>query len=122
MNDLHQLNNRFAIPGVLKIEAGAGGLLRVAVTSPLAEAHVYLHGAHVTHFAARGQKPFLFLSAESHFASDTPIRGGVPICFPWFGPKAGDTAAPMHGFARLLSWDVAEITSLPDGTVNVGLE
>src|SRR5206468_2712115 len=89
MNDLDQLNNRFSVPGVVKIESGAGGLPRVAVTSPLADAHVYLHGAHVTHFAARGQKPLLFLSAESHFAPDKPIRGGVPICFPWFGPKAG---------------------------------
>jgi len=122
MNELDQLNNKFSIPGVAKIEPGAGGLERISVTSSLAEAHIYLHGAHVTHFAARGQKPLLFLSEKSHFSADKPIRGGVPICFPWFGPKAGDTAAPMHGFARLLSWDIAAISAQPDGTISVELQ
>ena len=122
MSDLGELNERFAIPGVVSVEAGAGGLPRVNVKTPVGEAQIYLHGAHVTHFQARGQKPLLFLSGKSHFEANKPIRGGVPICFPWFGPRAGDSVAPIHGFARLLSWDLVETKQLPDGSVNVAFE
>jgi len=122
MNDQDHLNKKFSIPGIAKIEVGAGGLPRINVTSSLAESHIYLHGAHVTHFATRGQKPLLFLSEKSFFSSDKPIRGGVPICFPWFGPKAGDSTAAMHGFARLLAWEIGGITARPEGTVGVELQ
>lgn len=122
MNDLNDMNRRFKVPGVAALDAGLGGLPRVVITAAHAEAHLYLHGAHITHFQTRDQKQLLFLSEKSHFASDKPIRGGVPICFPWFGPKAGDAAAPIHGFARLLSWDLIEIKQLPDQSVNVVLE
>jgi glucose-6-phosphate 1-epimerase len=122
MGNFEDLNRRFAIPEFVSIDAGMGGLPRVNVKSPAAEAEIYLHGAHITHFQARGHKPLLFLSAKSHFDSSKPIRGGVPICFPWFGPRAGDSAAPIHGFARLLSWDLVETKQLPDSSVNVAFE
>lgn len=90
----------------VRFEAGQGGLTRAILTSPTSEAHVYLHGAHVTHFARPGQHPLLFLSNKSLFQRDKAIRGGIPICFPWFGPRAGHPDAPMHGFARLTEWTV----------------
>jgi len=79
---------------------------------------MYLHGAHVTHFAITGGPPVLFMSKASTFQADKPIRGGVPICFPWFGPRANDPlaasggASPMHGFARLTEWDVEKSSAL----------
>src|SRR5437764_15084125 len=79
--------SRFAIPGVLKFERGEGGLTRAAITTPQADAHVYLHGAHVTHYHPHQQAPLLFMSGKSWFEDGKPIRGGVPVCFPWFGPK-----------------------------------
>jgi glucose-6-phosphate 1-epimerase len=105
---LADLNSRFAIPGTLRFEPGQGNLTRAVITTPDAEAHVYLHGAHVTHYQPAGQSPVLFMSRESHFAPDKPIRGGIPVIFPWFGPRAGDPAAPAHGFARTLEWSVVE--------------
>lgn len=105
---LTDLNSRFAIPGVLRFEPGQGNLTRAVITTPHAEAHVYLHGAHVTHYQSTGQSPVLFMSRESHFAPDKPIRGGIPVIFPWFGPRAGDPAAPAHGFARTMEWSVVE--------------
>jgi len=48
----------------------------------------------------------LWLSSASRFTSEAPIRGGAPICFPWFGPKAGHPEAPSHGFARLSQWSL----------------
>lgn len=120
MDDLAQFNSRFAIPRVVKFEAGEGGLTRINVTGRLADAHVYLHGAHVTHYQPREQQPVLFLSRESEFTADKPIRGGVPIIFPWFGPRAGDPSAPQHGFARTFPWDVLAVKT-SGGAVGIRL-
>ena len=121
MDDLAWLNSTVGAPGVVTFEAAESGLVRVAVTTPLAQAHIYLHGAHVTRFQPRGQSDLLFLSRQSHFAADKPIRGGIPVIFPWFGPRRGDPAAPQHGFARTAPWDVQSVESSPDGTVQIRL-
>ena len=102
------LNARFSIPNRIRFESGDGGLSRAVITTADAEAQVYLHGAHVTHYQPKGQSPVLFMSRESHFAPDKPIRGGIPVIFPWFGPRAGDPTAPAHGFARTSEWSVTE--------------
>src|SRR5689334_18278325 len=104
----HELNERFADDG-LHFEDAAGGLVRAVIETPAAQGEVYLHGAHITRFAPAGHAPVLFLSEKSQFAPDKAIRGGVPICFPWFGPRASDETAPMHGFARVLEWSVESV-------------
>ena len=88
----------------MRLTAGRGGLPRLAVETHLARAEIYLQGAHVTAFAPRADAPLLFLSRASRFAPGVPIRGGVPLVFPWFGRKADDAEAPLHGPARCLSW------------------
>ncbi|HVT90691.1 MAG TPA: D-hexose-6-phosphate mutarotase [Tepidisphaeraceae bacterium] len=103
-------NEPFEIPGVVRINAGQGGLKRIVVSLPQADAEIYLHGAHVTRFDLAGQAPALFMSKSSMFEAGKPIRGGVPICFPWFGPKKDDSKAPAHGFARLREWKIESIT------------
>jgi D-hexose-6-phosphate mutarotase len=103
---LAELRRRFERPGSVRFSEGPGGLVRVVIESAGAEAQVYLHGAHVTHYAPAGRKPLLFTSTRSAFARDRAIRGGIPIVFPWFGPRAGAPGAPQHGFARLTEWRV----------------
>jgi D-hexose-6-phosphate mutarotase len=115
------LNECFAIPGVVAFEAGAGGLPRAVVTAPDAVAHVYLHGAQVTHHQPVGEAPLLFLSSRSRFAASAAIRGGVPVVFPWFGPRAGDPSAPDHGFARISEWTVESVEQSGDGAVELTL-
>lgn len=88
------------------------------VRTPYSEAEVYLHGAHVTHFQRKGERPVLFMSKMSRFESGAPIRGGVPVILPWFGPREG---APPHGFARLHEWDLKEITLSADGSSRLRL-
>lgn len=109
------------IPGIATFSAAASGMSRLDVTSALATAEIYLHGGHVARFQPVGGAPVLFMSAASHFASGKPIRGGVPICFPWFGPRAGHPDAPMHGFARTMDWQLESLTQAADGVVNVVL-
>jgi len=98
------------------VDEGRGGLRRIVVSDSLCDAEIYLHGAQVTHFQPRGCEPLLFLSQRSFFAAGKPIRGGVPICFPWFGPNTEDPSQPAHGFARLVDWQLESITRGADGT------
>ena len=115
VNDIESLNRRFAMASVARFEAGGGGLTRLVVHSAAADADLYLHGAHVTAYTPVGEKPVLFMSAKSLFSPTKAIRGGVPICFPWFGPKPGDPKAAAHGFARLMEWTVDSLAQTADG-------
>lgn len=113
--EIDKLNDRFAdASGAARFEEGKGGFTRLVLTAPAGVAHIYLYGAHVTHYQPRDQSPVLFLSEKSFFTHGRPIRGGVPLVFPWFGPRASDPQAPMHGFARLRDWDVDSIASRGD--------
>lgn len=103
------LEERFGIPGMVRFEPGEGGLTRAVVTTARATVHVYLHGAHVTHFQPAGSAPVLFTSPRSAFAAGRAIRGGVPVIFPWFGPNPDDPRAPDHGFARTGEWSVESV-------------
>jgi glucose-6-phosphate 1-epimerase len=116
---ISELQRRFGVPGVVQFDEGRGSLPRVTVTSDLASAELYLHGAHLTRFQPRGARPVLFMSDESHFDAAKPIRGGVPVIFPWFGPRAGSPESPMHGFARIRSWQPESCTLEADGTVRI---
>jgi glucose-6-phosphate 1-epimerase len=107
---------RHEIPGRVKVAAGNGGLTKVVVTTNVSTAEIYLHGAHVTGFQKNGEPPVLFLSRLSRFAPGEPIRGGVPICFPWFGSREDDVA---HGFARLSEWELAKTSAAADGAVTL---
>ena len=65
------------------------------------DAAIYLQGAHLARF-----RDWLYLSPRSPFAQGEPIRGGVPVIFPWFGPKKD---ASQHGLARTALWEVEDL-------------
>jgi len=114
-----ELNEKFALSGALEFEATPGGLTRAVVSTPLAEADVYLQGAHVTHWTPRGHKPVLFVSGKSFFKPGKAIRGGVPIIFPWFGGRSDGKPGPAHGFARSALWSVESSRLLDSGAVEI---
>ena len=111
------LQSRFGIENTVLFEQDPGGLIRLMVTTPAVRGQLYLQGAHVTGFQPAGVAPLLFTSDHSSFEPGRPIRGGVPICFPWFAAKADDADAPMHGFVRHTVWDVTSVTQ--DDALNV---
>jgi glucose-6-phosphate 1-epimerase len=117
---LDLLNEKFRIDQTLHFELHPSGLVRGVVTSDACQASFFLHGAHVAEFQPRGEQPVLFMSEASYFQPGKPIRGGVPICFPWFGPHKTDPAAPSHGWARTAAWDVTQ-TNLENGVLSVTL-
>ncbi len=107
---------KFEIPGRVAFATGNGGLPKINVATGRSTAEIYLHGAHLTHFQKTGEPPLLFLSARSQFVPGQPIRGGIPICFPWFGPREGHG---VHGFARITEWDLVATNSTPDGDITL---
>src|SRR5271166_1011353 len=107
---LEELDRRFAIAGIARVVAGNGGLHKVCITSPAASAEMYLDGAHITSWKPRGGEEVIFLSKHSRWEEGHAIRGGIPICFPWFRGKADDAQAPAHGFVRTKGWQIESIT------------
>ncbi len=99
----------------------ANGLPALHLHNVHGEAIVHRHGAHVTHFQPAGQRPVLWLSDRSPFQDGKPIRGGVPICAPWFGPHPTDPGLPAHGLVRTRAWAVVRGEELPDGRTRVEL-
>jgi glucose-6-phosphate 1-epimerase len=113
-------HRRFEIPGIAEVVEGNGALPKVRITSPEVVGEMYLHGAHVTSWNPTGGEEVLFLSSQSRWEHGRAIRGGVPICFPWFGGKADDPTAPAHGFVRTKSWQLESITQA-GGAVTVSM-
>jgi glucose-6-phosphate 1-epimerase len=91
-------DRRFEIPGTAAVVAGNGGLPKIRITTADVVGEIYLHGAHITSWKPAGEDEVLFLSSQSRWENGHAIRGGVPICFPWFGDKADNPKAPAHGF------------------------
>src|SRR5262245_19429671 len=110
------MSNPNPAPGRVLFLEGRGDLPMIEVTSAWSTAEIYPHGAHVTHFQRTSDAPLLFLSQCSRFDEGQPIRGGIPVIFPWFGPREG---LPQHGFARFKSWDLKELVPGSDGGVSV---
>ena len=113
---------RTALPPTVSLAAGQGGLPTLTVANGQARAEIYLHGAHVTAWQPRGHGEVLWLSGKSQWQTAKPIRGGVPICFPWFGPHASDPSAPGHGFARLVDWTLVEARDDAGGATQLAFE
>jgi glucose-6-phosphate 1-epimerase len=118
---LAELNTRFAIPEQLTFKAGKGNLPIAEISNKFATATLSLYGAHVLSFQPKGQKDLLWLSNKSYYEIGKPIRGGIPLCFPWFGPNDSDPKKPVHGFARLVLWDVLRTACLADGSTQIAL-
>jgi glucose-6-phosphate 1-epimerase len=117
MSAVEELDRRFGIPGVARICAGNGGLPRIQVEGSQVVGEMYLHGAQVTSWKPVGNDEVLFLSTKSRWQEGQAIRGGIPICFPWFRAKADDPKAPAHGFVRTKNWQLESMVEEEAGVV-----
>lgn len=119
---IEQLTREFAVAGA-RWETGPGALPFLVVDTDHCRARLTPYGGQLCDWTPAGHPhPVLFMSPRSVFAAGTAIRGGVPVCFPWFGNHAsGDTTKPAHGFARTRPWDVARVAPDPGGEVLVDL-
>src|SRR3954465_8150757 len=90
------------------------GLPIISVKTPTCSALIALQGAHLLNFKTITGEPLLWVSPNCDFTPGVALRGGVPVCLPWFGPNA-DPKKPKHGFARNRDWRLAAATSLSNG-------
>lgn len=102
------------LPDGVTVGEGRGGLPVVRVVIPSCTAEAYLHGGQLTAWRPAGQEPVVWLSERSHFLEGSAIRGGVPICFPWFGSGSDGRHYPPHGVARLSPWQLVKVTPVAD--------
>jgi glucose-6-phosphate 1-epimerase len=119
LNDgtVDNLGSRFAIPGVAQILPGNNDLPKIQITTPAASAEIYLHGAQVTSWHPAVSEEVIFLSQHSHWEAGKAIRGGIPICFPWFRAKSDNPKAPSHGVVRTKAWQLESLTEESEGVV-----
>ena len=89
------------------------GLPLILLKGDFGSAKFAIQGAHLIEFTPKDQPPLLFVSRKSHFAPGKAVRGGIPVIFPWFGPREGYPEAPMHGLVRTRLWTIDSIT-VPD--------
>lgn len=99
----------------------ANGFAYIEVNNSSAEAKIALQGAHLFHYARVGEEPILWLSEVSDFELGKAIRGGVPVCWPWFGFNE-DKTLPQHGFARTALWEFVGSDEVDEKTSSVTLK
>ena len=102
-------------------QPGDAGLPMLLVENRQARAVIALQGAHVMSFQPKGQREMLWVSPKTLFESGKPIRGGIPLCLPWFGPHSEDKTW-LHGFARTRQWTLVGSNTLADGATRLVLE
>ncbi|HCO49695.1 MAG TPA: hypothetical protein DIT55_09865 [Spirochaetaceae bacterium] len=107
--------DRFLLPGRIWVEEGNGDFPLLRLHADGGDCSVYPYGAHVASFRPAGREEMLWMSPYSAFEEGKPIRGGIPLCFPWFGKHGSRSDLPLHGFARTRAWYLASTAPLPDG-------
>ena len=115
------INTIFALPVVEQITSTLSRRVNdeldvIVVDHPKVKASVALQGAHLLSWKPQGEEEVLWLSANTPFKHGVALRGGVPICWPWFGPGA-QQGLPAHGFARNLPWTLKAHNEDDNGVV-----
>ncbi|MGH1432737.1 MAG: D-hexose-6-phosphate mutarotase [Neptuniibacter sp.] len=126
---LQELYQKFGeLPGI-SIELHKQ-LIAVAVDNKSAKATIFLQGAQVAEYQQKGQQPLLWLSDQCDFKAGKSLRGGIPICWPWFGnlecnPEQVRSQfpadAPAHGFVRDREWNLDSIELVDPSTTELVL-
>jgi len=113
-----ELQDKFGIAGIVTVTERARDYPIIQIDNEFAEASMALHGAQLMTFQPKGHKPVLWLSRDAIYTEGVPIRGGIPICWPWFGGNP-DGTLPAHGFARRRLWQLDAIEQINNGTTRV---
>lgn len=123
MQDIENLNRQFALANSLNFVAGPNGTVMINIETPAATAQICTYGAQVLSFKpSMVDEDLLFLSPQSAYGDGKAIRGGVPICWPWFGDDPSGYGRPAHGFARNQVWQVIKTGQADNGAVSVMLQ
>ena len=106
---IEQLNQEFAFEtssSSLRILSGSGGIPRIEIKNEAAGATISLQGAHLLSWIPKHQNEVIWLSEEAKVTPGKSLRGGIPVCWPWFGAHETNDTFPAHGFARTVLWQL----------------
>lgn len=122
MTTAQHLNTQFGLKQHLNFRDDISGLTVAEISNSQASASLCLQGAHLMTWQLRSQAvPVIWLSREAKLAAGKSIRGGAPVCWPWFGAHASEPAFPGHGYARTVPWRVMESGIEPNGATRLTL-
>ena len=113
----------FPIHPQLTITQDENGLEYIEIDNDLATAKIALQGGHIISWQPKEQEhPVLWLSSNARLQKGRSIRGGVPICWPWFGAHPTDGTFCPHGFARVIPWQLIEAEPTRHGATRLTLQ
>ncbi len=122
MTTAQQLNTQFGINGQLNFREDASGLIVAEINNALGSASLCLQGAHLMTWQPKSQAvPVVWLSRDAKLVAGKSIRGGAPVCWPWFGAHASEASLSGHGFARTVPWCVIESGAESNGATRLTL-
>lgn len=120
--NIAQLNQNFGITNTVRFVEGQGGLPFIQINTDKAQALISVYAGQVLSFKPVNQEAdLMFLSTKAYYQAGKAIKGGVPICWPWFGADPEGKGRPAHGFVRNRMWEVIETGVNPLGEVKVTL-
>ncbi len=120
--NIEQLNADYGIADQVKFVEETGGFPLIEVSNEYAQAKISVYAGHILSFKPVEQaKDAIFLSSKVNYQLGKAIRGGTPICWPWFGPDPEAKARPNHGFVRNRIWQVRDVFSTPVGETKITL-
>lgn len=113
--DIEVLNNTFSFENEnsrLIFKLGPGDIPLIEIQNTAASATISLQGAHILSWRPVAEEEVIWLSKDATFAAGKSVRGGVPLCWPWFGAHESNSSFPAHGFARTVLWQVISATAV----------
>ncbi len=119
---IEQLNADYGIADQLKFVEGKGGFPLIEIDGPKAKASISVYGGQVLSFQPIDEpEDLMFVSENAYYQEGKAIKGGAPVCWPWFGPDPEGLGRPSHGFVRNRLWNVLGTQTTAEGEVKVTL-
>lgn len=119
MLDTDELNRRFGRAEKLCFRSLSDDMSAAEITTGLCKARIAMQGAQLLDWTPAGEKPVVWLSDDATFRAGKSIRGGIPVCWPWFGAHGTEAGFPAHGHARTAPWDILDVEDLADGRIRL---
>lgn len=110
------------LPDSVTLITGQSGMPLIEVKNCAANAVIALQGAHIISYKPQGQEDLIWMSEDASFARGKSLRGGIPICWPWFGAHVSNPDLPSHGHARTSDWKLIRAEALSADTTHLLFE
>lgn len=110
------LSKQFGLDNRLQFSEGFSGLAKAELCYREARLELYLQGAHVTRYQPAANHEVLWMSDTAVYAPGKVLRGGIPLCWPWFGPHPKNSDRPQHGYARRSRFSVLSTSADAEST------